>query len=153
MANLSDFDDAVSVQSARATAAVDFAAPPTVPNCIATLGFPDGSHRTFKISTKQPTAKFAPGRRILSILIGPENTSDFEGLAWVENDGFKLWKRHRGTKMERYADLLWMMLTGCEADGHTLEVAKHCLVCGRLLTTPEAITRGIGPLCWERLHG
>ncbi|HUW44785.1 MAG TPA: DUF6011 domain-containing protein [Dehalococcoidia bacterium] len=27
----------------------------------------------------------------------------------------------------------------------------RCRVCGRLLTVPESVDRGIGPVCWARL--
>uniref|UniRef100_A0A6M3LYZ3 Uncharacterized protein n=1 Tax=viral metagenome TaxID=1070528 RepID=A0A6M3LYZ3_9ZZZZ len=28
----------------------------------------------------------------------------------------------------------------------------RCRVCGRLLTAPLSVERGIGPVCWARLH-
>lgn len=28
----------------------------------------------------------------------------------------------------------------------------HCAVCGRLLTNPHSVRRGIGPVCWKNIH-
>lgn len=148
MSGLEQFDDDFST------------APPPLPerpalwNGVYTLTFPDGSHRTFKVWTKQEGAKFAAGRRLLGILVGPDNTSDFEPVAFVEEDRVVLWRRHRGTNIDRYVSILWAAATwGSVPPGHTLEVAKRCLRCGRDLTTPESLERGIGPECWEKLHG
>jgi len=31
-------------------------------------------------------------------------------------------------------------------------MSVHCLVCGRLLTNPVSVDRGIGPTCWRRIQ-
>jgi len=30
--------------------------------------------------------------------------------------------------------------------------STHCRICGRLLTVPKSVERGIGPVCWSRLN-
>ena len=30
--------------------------------------------------------------------------------------------------------------------------STRCRVCGRLLTNPKSVERGIGPVCWVRLQ-
>ena len=30
--------------------------------------------------------------------------------------------------------------------------STRCRVCGRLLTNPVSVERGIGPMCWSRLQ-
>lgn len=124
---------------------------PTISNGIYTLTFPSGEHRTFRIHTKKPDAKFAPGQRIFSMLIGPDNTKDFEGCGFVDDSGIKMWKRFKGHKQEKYAELVWLLGTGCEAEGYSLEVSKKCWVCNRDLTTPESVKYEIGPLCREKI--
>lgn len=172
-ADLSVFDDGFSVHAparrggtavtapaaaaaGAPTAAVLDAGP--VPNGFLTLTFQDGGHRTFRVWTKHLTAKFAPGQRLLGMLIGPDRTTDFEPFAFVEPDGFRVWKRFRGgrenpSKHEEYAQIVWWCLTGETPDGYELQASKRCLVCNRELTTPESLERGIGPLCWERMNG
>jgi len=29
--------------------------------------------------------------------------------------------------------------------------STRCRICGRLLTNPKSVERGIGPVCWARL--
>ena len=31
-------------------------------------------------------------------------------------------------------------------------VSTTCRICGRLLTVPKSVERGIGPVCWSRLN-
>lgn len=120
-----------------------------IPNGRFTLEFSDGSHKTFRIKTKRLGAKFAPGQRVLGLLVGPDNTDDYEDFAWVNEDGFKVWNG-RTNKLKEYATLLWRLIAGEAVDGVTLLIEKRCLVCGRALTTPEAVERGVGSECWER---
>ena len=124
-----------------------------IPNGLFTITFPCGSHRTFRIFTKRPDAKFAPGKRIVAMLIGPETSSDWEGFGFVDDAGIHVWKRFKSARQAEYARLIWMLATGCEADGHELLISKRCLKCNRELTTPESLERGIGPQCWEELNG
>lgn len=121
-----------------------------IPNGFFTLTFPDGSHRTFRVRTEQ-NGTFA-GKRTMAMLIGPDNSSDYESFAFVTGSGVGVWKRFRGAKQERYGQLVWMLATGCEADGHELEVSKRCFVCNRRLTDSESLSRGVGPSCWERIQ-
>ena len=33
------------------------------------------------------------------------------------------------------------------------EESTHCLVCGRILTDPESVRRGVGPVCYFKKYG
>lgn len=154
MIDLHQFDDAFAaafpVQEAAAIpkSSVIF-------NGIYTLRFPCGTHRTFRIFTKKETAKFAPGQRIVAMLIGPNNDSfsNYESFAFCDDNGIRVWKSFKGKKQAEYAELLWMLATGCEADGYELLVSRRCLRCNRTLTTVQSIEAGIGPECMEKLRG
>ena len=129
-----------------------------IPNGLYTLQFPDGSHRTFRIYTKKQDAKFAPGKRIFAILIGPDNTADFEGVGFVDDSGIHVWRSKKGSavkpsKIEEYAGLVWKLADGEVIDGYELSISKRCLRCNRELTTPESIDREIGPECWRIITG
>lgn len=52
--------------------------------------------------------------------------------------------------LSRVADQDEARVSGIEAG---LRHAKRCLRCGRTLTDPESISRGIGPDCWDRVKG
>jgi hypothetical protein len=106
-----------------------------------------GEHRTFEIKTQKPDAKFMPGVRLLSILQGPDNTSDYRSIGFVNTVGqVILWRKHREELFylwiaaalevpERYLDKVEFSFEG------------RCRRCNRLLTTPESVASGIGPVC------
>lgn len=149
MVDFSEYDEGFAVVPPAAT----IPTASVIPNGFYTLAFPDGSHKTFRIHTKTEDAKFAPGKRVLSLLIGPENTSDYEGFAFVDDNGITVWKRFKHARQTEYARLLWMLTTGCEAEGYELLVSRRCLRCNRPLTQPHAIEAGIGDECLRILSG
>lgn len=117
-----------------------------------------GEHRTFWIKTQDEDAAFAPGKRVLSLLSGPENDdpSSYKGFAFVDEDGIHVWSRLRGEGLwETYAEQLWSLgldgaLSPWAEKGYRLLATGHCLVCNRVLSTPESIRNGIGPVCAGR---
>lgn len=146
--DLSRFDDTFSpVPAAPPRASRIF-------NGLYSVTFPDGSHRTFKIHTKQLTAKFAAGKRIISLLVGPDNEHDYEPFGFVDDSGISVWRRLRGgnkpSKYEVFAELVWKLATDEEVQGYDLAISRTCLICSRTLTDPESIAFGIGPTCRER---
>lgn len=145
--SLSSFDDAIDALSKPA----DLANLPArgVPNGFYTLTFPSGEHRTFRIRT-EPGGKFK-GRRTLGILIGPDNTAEYESFAFIEDAGPSVWKRFKNQKQAQYAMVIWSIVNGEEIDGYELKISKRCLACNRPLTTPESLETGYGPSCRERL--
>lgn len=144
---LSAFDE----QSDAVSAAGDLANLPAkhVPNGFYTLTFPDGSHRTFRVRTESK-GDFR-GKRTLALLIGPDNSNDYESFAFIENDGPKVWKRFKTHRQATHAAILWSLIGGELLDGYELKLSKRCLACNRPLTTPESTESGYGPLCRERL--
>jgi hypothetical protein len=119
-------------------------------NGVVTVRSCSGEHRTFRISTQADDAEFAPGERILYILAGPDNTADYMGLGFVKPDGrVILWKRHRGTQIEKIVRVL-QRVTKYREMGFEYFAEGRCRRCGRTLTTPESIRSGIGPVCQEK---
>src|SRR4051812_652590 len=95
----------------RATAAAP-AAEPAIHNGTYTIeNATKGGHRTFRIRTQKADAKFAPGERVLSLLTGPDNTSDFSGFAFVKADRVVLWAKKKTPHNEIYANMLWSLAT------------------------------------------
>lgn len=115
-----------------------------------------GEHRTFKIRTVKDGA--LEGKRIVALLTGPDNRTDFTGFGFVEDDRISVWKKCRGdgkkSAYEWYAEMLVHL--GCE-DGtfrdhaYTVTVSKKCLKCNRKLTNPESLMTGYGPECGGRI--
>ena len=128
-----------------------------------------GEHRTFQLKTvisndkKSPTAfcnKLA-GKRILSLLIGPDNTSDYEGFAFVDDDGIYVWGSKQNEKFTALARCFWRFATEGTMDAEngyvTVEGMRgymlcqgYCCRCNRPLTVPESIESGIGPVCAKK---
>jgi hypothetical protein len=115
-----------------------------------------GEHRTFRIHTQPNDSEFAPGQRILGLLTGPDNDSDYTGFAFVDELGIHVWKSKRGGDglFEKYAEMIWSL----ELDGGHSKWAKNyqvmldgrCVRCNRHLTSPESVRSGIGPICEGR---
>lgn len=146
MINLTEFDAAFDPGPDTATAAA-------VPNGYFTVTFPDGTYKSFKIHTKRTTARFAPGARVVSLLIGPNNEEDYEPYAFLDNRGIRVWKRYRGTGRDKFTAILWRLLNGDPVAGYDILVSKRCLRCNRKLTTPESLERGVGEECWRIMNG
>lgn len=118
-----------------------------------------GNHRTFKISTVHKEGHALEGKRIVALLAGPNNTLDYEGFAFVaENGSVRVWSKKRGdikdgryveTEWEKFADLLTRPHYWSER-GVEYMASLACRRCGRPLTHPESIASGIGPICEGR---
>jgi len=124
-----------------------------------------GEHRTFRVTKIRPaTAKFAPGRRLVEILSGPNNTRDYTAFAFAEEDSITVWSKHRGigsacSPHDYYAAMLAGLLGGrqdprAERDwakaGYEIMGSSRCASCNGPLTNPTSIEIGIGPKCLER---
>ena len=105
-----------------------------------------GGRRTFKISTvKNGNLK---GKRILSLLTGPNNEEDYRGFAFVTESGrVNVWRKHLGTELEKLGRFVECLDAYRESHGIEVLWAGTCRRCNRKLTTPESINTGIGPIC------
>lgn len=108
-----------------------------------------GTHRTFQVRTQPDDAKFAPGTRILSLLTGSDNESDYLGFAFVRDEQVILWKKYRTEQYQRLVDVL-LRPEHYESLGCRYLYEGRCRRCNRTLTTPESIQSGIGPVCAEK---
>ena len=119
-----------------------------------------GEHRTFRIKTQKEDSKFAPNMRIVSLLNGPDNWSNYQGFGFAFDDaGFKVWKSKRGngkpSAFEYFADMLnhffgFNSRIDWTNKGYSCQIEKKCIVCNRKLTHPESLRTGIGPICANR---
>lgn len=128
-----------------------------------------GTHYTFKIrQPKKQNPRFAgPAPHFASLLTGPDNENSYTYLGMVseskptpDTTGFAV----RLTKASKYAEdsvpvkvLRWVLnlvaTGGNLPEGYQVHHEGKCGCCGRTLTVPESIKRGIGPECWSRLAG
>jgi len=112
-----------------------------------------GSHITLNIKTVKGGK--LKGKRIIARLVGRDNTSDYMGFGFVnENDTISLWRRHCNAKNAQIADIvISMFVDGVAskfAEKVSMEVSKRCIRCNRKLTTPKSLADGIGPECIKK---
>lgn len=119
-----------------------------------------GEHRTFTVRTQPHHAAFAPCKRIVSILDGPDNNTDYTDFGFVTDTGIRVWKHYRGETepsfYEKCAVMLWSLAErGADSPyakrGMQMLLDKRCVRCNRRLTTPASIELGIGPECAGRI--
>lgn len=121
-----------------------------------------GEYRTFRIRTQGADSTFAPGKRVIGMLTGPDNTRDYTGFGFIVEDPLpdgevltyvKVWKAKQTPTWMGYVKLVNLVLI--LKDSYALgkyEVLEECrcIRCNRKLTTPESIKAGIGPICAGR---
>ncbi len=125
-----------------------------IPNgCFTINNIDKSTHRTVKIHTAQRGN--LEGKRIISLLVGPDNNSNYSGFGFVNDDGkISVWRKHNGSRtMVWIAQFIAAKFSGQEFDHPGLEllVEQRCLRCNRRLTTPESIKAGIGPECIKKV--
>ncbi len=106
-------------------------------------------HTTFRVYKQDDDAEFAPGELLLQRLTGHDNTGDYTTVAFVKNGYFNLFKRNRpaaGQPQPQWIKDAYTLFENPEA----VLTAKNCVVCNRVLTTPESVLAGIGPTCAAR---
>lgn len=110
-----------------------------------------GQHRTFRIRTQKKDARFAAGKRVLSLLSGPDNTSDYTPFAFIDEHGMvRVWNRYVDTQYERFARLIQNLKNEAERWKLDVQWSAKCRCCNRELTDPVSIATGIGPVCGGR---
>ena len=109
-----------------------------------------GEHRTFRVRSIHRGN--LEGKRVVEMLEGPDNGSDYRAFAFVGDDGrVMVWKAYRGesgerSQWERFGDLLARPALW-HARGVQYLISLNCRRCGRPLTHPASITDGLGPHC------
>ena len=139
----------------------------TIANGTFTLIWPDGDrHKTFKIKTQKADSKFMPGKRLISLMTGRDNESDYTTFGEATDSGLNIWHSVlNGTSKNAYVmndgklpiwlQVLWDIATKGDQSqyfqkGMRLEASETCIVCNRKLTNPLSISTKIGPECAAR---
>lgn len=134
--------------------------------CLFTLELPDAfreahqlpPHYTFRLTHKEATDKWSD-TYFLGLLTGPDNEQDYTymGIVDITTGNVRLTKASKYTPDSwpyKLATRLLQRIT--KGEGQAIEQAGFrvhhegkCGRCGRTLTVPESIERGIGPECWK----
>lgn len=118
-----------------------------------TLVYPTGDYRTMEVKTLKKGN--LAGRTILKIKEG----HDFNGIGFLVNDAPRFWKKFAAAnpevRLERIRKAVERIAADPEAAGLAYAMKENCCYrCGRELTVPASIHKGMGPECakknWNR---
>ena len=122
---------------------------------IFTISNPNNEHFTYKIKMKKLEKD---SFWFIYLLTGPDNTSSYTYLGcYVPSiHGIRLTAKSKLPIDSKPVKVLtWAIkkVVNQEAipEGYKIQHEGKCGRCGRLLTTPESITRGIGPECFSKI--
>lgn len=119
-----------------------------------TVVFADKSYKTLRFRTQKPDAKFAPGDTLVAYLSGSDNETDYTSFAFFDRKeaALKIWRRYQGEAFsQNMQQALEILLREPEKGAIEYAVASgRCSRCGRKLTVPASLTRGLGPECFSK---
>lgn len=112
----------------------------------------DGSHVTIRIKAHWDKARAEGGEQVAAYLMGSDNENDYQGFAFIKGGRFNLWKKfqHSNTGRDRRIEKALVTLIQGDPGEAGLRYAiesSRCSVCGRRLTVPASVHRGLGPEC------
>lgn len=108
-------------------------------------------HETIKIHQPKEGSSLY-GKTIVSHIAGPSNELDFQGFAFINDLGrVVVWSRFRGID-PRWVEAAYTVLRGDDETRGSAQQAYamqsgRCARCGRKLTVPANLHRGVGPEC------
>lgn len=113
-----------------------------------------GKHFTYKITR----CKNDDNLYFIKSLRGPDNSNDYTyiGCYYADNKYFHPDNKYKGIetfgwpKSLQAINFLFKRLDNIPDKLHVYHEGK-CCVCGRKLTTPESIEKGVGPECEQRI--
>ena len=125
---------------------------------IFTVANAGGKHYTFRVTHKEASGAYAEAW-FLSLLTGPDNTSDYTYVGMLSDRGLvrltaksKYNEQSEPVRVARWAlSIVWW--GGELPEGYAINHEGRCCRCGRTLTTPSSIEAGIGPECAEIMAG
>ena len=93
------------------------------------------------------------GKMIAEYFFGPDNTKDFKGFAFVEGRDLTVWRDYKESpSLARWTEAFNVIINGGDKEAG-LAYAMHsgnCYRCGKVLTVPASLNRGLGPDCAKK---
>ena len=118
-------------------------------SAIFTVTSPTGTSFTFRVRRADPRPDTAP-TWFVGVLSGPDNTAAYTYLGFVR-EGQYIPGRKVGQDAPSQKAATWLMPRIAAGRLPATVEFRTSGRCGRTLTTPESIDRGIGPECWRLL--
>jgi hypothetical protein len=113
-----------------------------------------GGRFTYRVKLAPEQGNGAAGTRLwfVSVLTGPQNTTDYSYIGTIAGHGFYHGKKSRITSDAPSVVAFAWFWQHINRLPEALKVwhSGTCSRCGRELTTPESVETGIGPVCAGR---
>jgi hypothetical protein len=131
-------------------------------NATFTVSNNKGEHYTYKIRRREEGRDGKPTPFFVSLLSGPDNESSYTylGIMDMQNDRpvVRLTAKSRLREDSKPVQVVRWALNAVRWNhelppGYAIQHEGKCCRCGRTLTTPESIDRGIGPECVKHFPG
>lgn len=132
---------------------------PPVPDGTYTVVQPDGSYVTLRFETSKNAKKMDGsvntwyGKQFVQYLNGPDNETDFQSFGTWEHGDVNVWRRYQGSMaMVKYIKAAHVVAETDDRGELGMAYAMRsgrCCQCGRKLTVPASLHRGMGPVCAE----
>lgn len=118
-----------------------------------------GDHFTYRVKAAKNKSYWianGPASHFVSVLTGPDNETSFSYLGYYKNSGWPLRRTAKSLDRDAPSARAWewferKLFQGVIPENLEMWHEGRCGMCGRTLTVPESIARGIGPECAERL--
>jgi hypothetical protein len=107
---------------------------------------PKGGHRTLRITTIDDNGT----KQWLAYLSGADNVGDYKSIGFVNGNEVSLFSKYVGQYADIMAAARFLVKNVDKLDECGRQYAIRsgkCYRCNRLLTTPESVARGLGPIC------
>lgn len=129
----------------------------TAGKAIFTVSNPTGTHYTYLIQKKEANNGYAESY-FAKLLTGPDNTSHYTYIGTLDPTQGEV-RTTAKSKIQRddqpFRVLNWALKkiwANAELpEGYKIQPSEACARCGRALTTPESLERGLGPECATRV--
>jgi len=108
---------------------------------------------------KTPIQGNFKGRQIAAYLSGPDNNSNYTGFATVDGSAAHVWQRFTASPTFHRPIAALSVLLNMDPDTQQLAGLAYalrsgnCYRCGRTLTVPASLYRGMGPICAQGKGG
>jgi hypothetical protein len=120
-----------------------------------TVAWEDGTWTTIKITDTNTWQGFeGTGMLCAKYLAGSDNETSFTGFAFIKPNGdIVVWKKFRESDASGKSRIIDALRVVCETEDRGeltqlyAEKSGRCSKCGRKLTVPASLHRGMGPIC------
>ena len=118
-----------------------------------------GQHKTFKIRQGKANPLYPKPVWFVSLLTGSDNENSYTYIGMVNPENGALTLTRKSQRNDQSIDVLTFrfVMNHLFSDRIYPNAKVHhegkCGCCGRKLTVPESIERGIGPECWSKMGG